>query len=137
MNAHLLSERRGANMLSTRKRPVDRGVACRVTFDKSRRNDGQRCGHVSPPAIVPRVHFTSHHTRAMLDSIVAFDVPTRVRELELSITRRLRDTIRPHVHDSAELERVTRDLLVISRDLAGSYEAINNRARIREEQTVE
>ncbi len=73
----------------------------------------------------------------MLDSIVAFDVPIRVRELELSITRRLRETIRPHIQDSAELERVTRDLLVISRDLAGSFQAINNRARIREEQTVE
>ena len=73
----------------------------------------------------------------MLDSFATFDVPTRVRELELSITRRLRETVRPHVEDPAELEQLTRELILIARDFAGSFQAISNRARIREEQTTD
>jgi len=69
----------------------------------------------------------------MLDSVVPFDVSTRVRELELSIARRLRDVLRPHVRDEATLEVMTRELLLVSRDHAGSFHAINDRARIRRE----
>jgi hypothetical protein len=73
----------------------------------------------------------------MLDSVAAFDVSTRVRELELSIARRLRDALQPYIRDPELLESTTRDLLVISRDYAGSFQAINNRARIRKESGAE
>ena len=73
----------------------------------------------------------------MLDSIATFDVPTRVRELELSIARRVRESLRPYIRDQEALESTTRELLVISRDFAGSFQAINNRARIRRERDAE
>jgi hypothetical protein len=73
----------------------------------------------------------------MLDSVVTFDVATRVRELELSIARRVRDALRPHIRDEAALENATRELLTISRDYAGSFHAINDRARIRRERDTE
>lgn len=73
----------------------------------------------------------------MLDSVTAFDVPTRIRELELSIARRVRETLRPHIHDRELLESTTRELLLISRDYAGSFQAINNRARIWREREAE
>lgn len=73
----------------------------------------------------------------MLDSVVTFDVSTRVRELELSIARRVRDALRPHIRDEAALENATRELLTISRDYAGSFHAINDRARIRREMDAE
>ena len=73
----------------------------------------------------------------MLDSLVTFDVSTRVRELELSIARRLREALRPHIRDEAMLETATREMLTISRDYAGSFHAINDRARIRRERDAE
>ena len=73
----------------------------------------------------------------MLDSVAAFDVPTRVRELELSIARRVRETLRPYIRDQEILESTTRELLLISRDYAGSFQAINNRARIWRERDAE
>lgn len=73
----------------------------------------------------------------MLDSVTAFDVPTRVRELELSIARRVREALRPHIRDREVLESTTRELLLISRDYAGSFQAINNRARIWREREAE
>ncbi|HEY8310067.1 MAG TPA: hypothetical protein VIG47_05890 [Gemmatimonadaceae bacterium] len=73
----------------------------------------------------------------MLDSVGAFDVNTRIRELELSIARRLREALRPHVSDPETLENATREVLLISRDFAGSFQAINNRARIRREREAE
>ncbi len=73
----------------------------------------------------------------MLDSIATFDVPTRVRELESSIARRVRESLRPYIRDQEALESTTRELLVISRDFAGSFQAINTRARIRRERDGE
>jgi len=73
----------------------------------------------------------------MLDSLVTFDVSTRVRELELSIARRLREALRPHIRDEAMLETAAREMLTISRDYAGSFHAINDRARIRRERDAE
>ena len=73
----------------------------------------------------------------MLDSVVTFDVSTRVRELELSIARRVRDALRPHICDETALENATRELIAISRDYAGSFHAINDRARIRREMDAE
>lgn len=73
----------------------------------------------------------------MLDSLVTFDVSTRVRELELSIARRVREALRPHIRDEATLETATRELLTISRDYAGSFHAINDRARVRRERDAE
>lgn len=73
----------------------------------------------------------------MLDSVVTFDVATRVRELELSIARRVRDVLRSHIRDNAALEGATRELLSISRDYASSFHAINDRARIRQEVDAE
>ncbi len=73
----------------------------------------------------------------MLDSVSAFDASTRVRELELSIARRLREALRPYIRDQELLERTTSDMLLISRDYAGSYQAIQNRARIRREREAE
>ncbi len=73
----------------------------------------------------------------MLDSVSAFDASTRVRELELSIARRLREALRPYIRDQELLESTTSDMLVISRDYAGSYQAIHNRARIRREREAE
>ena len=73
----------------------------------------------------------------MLDSVGAFDVNTRIRELELSIARRLREALRPHVGNPETLENATREVLLISRDFAGSFQAINNRARIRREREAE
>jgi hypothetical protein len=73
----------------------------------------------------------------MLDSVIPFEVPTRIRELELSITRRLRDVLRPHIANEETLEATTRELLQVSRDHAGSFHAINDRARIRREQNRE
>jgi hypothetical protein len=73
----------------------------------------------------------------MLDSVVTFDVAARVRELELSIARRVREGLRPYVRDEAQLERATSEVLMISRDYAGSFHAINDRARIRRERDTE
>ncbi len=73
----------------------------------------------------------------MLDSVVTFDVASRVRELELSIARRVRQELRPYICDETELERATSEVLMISRDYAGSFHAINDRARIRRERDVE
>lgn len=73
----------------------------------------------------------------MLDSVDTFDVSTRVRELESSIARRLRDALCPYIEDQELLESTTRELLVISRDYAGSFQAISNRARIRRERDGE
>lgn len=73
----------------------------------------------------------------MLDSVVTLDVATRVRELELSIARRVRDVLRSHIRDNAALESATRELLPISRDYASSFHAINDRARIRREVDAE
>ena len=69
----------------------------------------------------------------MLDSVVGFDFSTRVRELELSITRRLRESLRPYINDPVVLERATRDALVVAKDFAESLQAINDRVRIRTE----
>ena len=63
----------------------------------------------------------------MLNSIDTFDVPTRVRELELSIARRVRETLQPFIRDPETLETTAREVLLISRDYAGSFQAINNR----------
>lgn len=73
----------------------------------------------------------------MLNSVDTFDVPTRVRELELSIARRVRETLQPYIQDQGLLESTAREVLVISRDYAGSFQAINNRARIRGEREAE
>jgi hypothetical protein len=73
----------------------------------------------------------------MLNSVDTFDVPTRVRELELSITRRVREALHPFIQDPAVLDRTAREVLMISRDYAGSFQAINNRARIRKEREAE
>jgi len=73
----------------------------------------------------------------MLDAVATFDVSTRVRELESSIARRLREALRPYVRDEETLESTTRELLVISRDYAGSFHAISDRARIRRERDAE
>lgn len=73
----------------------------------------------------------------MLDSVGAFDASTRIRELELSIARRLREALRQHISDPQSLENATREMLAISRDFAGSFQAINNRARIRREREAE
>lgn len=73
----------------------------------------------------------------MLDSVATFDPSTRVRELELSVARRLREALRPYIRDPELLESTTQEVLVISRDFAGSFQAINNRARIRREREAE
>ena len=73
----------------------------------------------------------------MLDSVVTFDVSTRVRELELSIARRVRESLRPYIRDEAQLEQAASEVLMISRDYAGSFHAINDRARIRRERGTE
>jgi hypothetical protein len=73
----------------------------------------------------------------MLNSVDTFDVPTRVRELELSINRRVREALQPFIRDSATLEATSREILLISRDYAGSFQAITNRARIRREREGE
>jgi hypothetical protein len=73
----------------------------------------------------------------MLNSVDTFDVPTRVRELELSIARRVREALQPYIRDPAVLESTSREVLMISRDYAGSFQAINNRARIRRERDAE
>lgn len=73
----------------------------------------------------------------MLDSVGTFDVSTRVRELEQSIARRVREALRPYIRDQELLESTTREVLVISRDYAGSFQAINNRARIKREREAE
>jgi hypothetical protein len=73
----------------------------------------------------------------MLDSIGTFDVSTRVRELESSITRRIREALRPHIRDNDVLESTTHELLTVSKDFAGSFHAINNRERIRRERDAE
>lgn len=73
----------------------------------------------------------------MLNSVDTFDVPTRVRELELSINRRVREVLRPFIKDPATLEATSREILLISRDYAGSFQAITNRARIRTEREAE
>lgn len=73
----------------------------------------------------------------MLDSVVTFDVSTRVRELELSIARRVRETLRPYIPDPVAMEAATSEILMIGRDYAGSFHAINDRARIRRERDSE
>jgi hypothetical protein len=73
----------------------------------------------------------------MLDSVGTFDVSTRVRELEQSIARRVREALRPYIRDQELLESTTREVLVISRDYAGSFQAINHRARIKREREAE
>lgn len=73
----------------------------------------------------------------MLNSVDTFDVPTRVRELELSIARRVREALQPYIGDPELLDSTAREVLLISRDYAGSFQAINNRARIRQERAVE
>jgi hypothetical protein len=73
----------------------------------------------------------------MLDSVVTFDVSARVRELEQSIARRLREELRPYIRDEAQLQRAVSDALMISRDYAGSFHAISDRARIRRERDAE
>ena len=73
----------------------------------------------------------------MLNSVDTFDVPTRVRELELSINRRVREALQPFIRDPATLDATARDILLISRDYAGSFQAITNRARIRRERDAE
>ncbi len=73
----------------------------------------------------------------MLDSVVTFDVANRVRELELSIARRMRETLRPYIPDEATMEAATSEILMISRDFAGSFHAISDRARIRHERDSE
>lgn len=69
----------------------------------------------------------------MLNSVDTFDVPTRVRELELSIARRVREALQPYIRDQGLLENTAREVMTISRDYAGSFQAINNRARVRRE----
>ena len=81
--------------------------------------------------------FTYRNQTAMLNSVDTFDVPTRVRELELSINRRVREALQPFIGDSATLEATSREILLISRDYAGSFQAITNRARIRREREAE
>jgi len=81
--------------------------------------------------------FTVSDKPAMLNSVDTFDVPTRVRELELSINRRVREALQPFIGDSATLEATSREILLISRDYAGSFQAITNRARIRREREGE
>lgn len=73
----------------------------------------------------------------MLDSVVTFDVSARVRELELSIARRVRETLRPYIQDPVAMEAATSEILMIGRDYAGSFHAINDRARIRRERDSE
>lgn len=73
----------------------------------------------------------------MLNSADTFDVPTRVRELELSIARRVREALQPYIRDPETLERTAREVLMISRDYAGSFQAINNRARVRRDGEAE
>lgn len=75
--------------------------------------------------------------QTMLNSVDTFDVPTRVRELELSIARRVREALQPYIGDPELLDSTAREVLLISRDYAGSFQAINNRARIRQERAVE
>ena len=69
----------------------------------------------------------------MLDSVVSFDVSTRVRELELSITRRLREALRPHIAGPDTLETATRDALIVAREYGNSLQAIHRRAEVRSE----
>lgn len=73
----------------------------------------------------------------MLDSVAGFDISVRVRELELSVTRRLRESLRPYIADPVMLERAMRDTLVVARDFAGSFQAVSDRARFREERALE
>lgn len=73
----------------------------------------------------------------MIDSVVTFDLASRIRELELSIARRVRQELRPYIPDVEALERATNEVLLISRDYAGSFHAINERARIRRERDAE
>ena len=40
----------------------------------------------------------------MLDSVVTFDASTRVHELELSIARRVRETLRSYIPDPVAME---------------------------------
>jgi hypothetical protein len=73
----------------------------------------------------------------MLESVVTFDVSTRVRELEQSIARRIREELRSYIRDEAQLERAVSEVLMVSRDYAGSFHAISDRARIRRERDAE
>lgn len=73
----------------------------------------------------------------MLDSVVTFDVSARIRELELSIARRVRETLRPYIQDQVAMEAATSEILMIGRDYAGSFHAISDRARIRKERDSE
>jgi hypothetical protein len=83
--------------------------------------------------------FTRNLSRhPMLDSVVvAFDVPTRIRELESSIARRMREALRPNIPNQDALERTVHELMLVSRDHAGSFHAIQDRARIRRENELE
>ena len=82
--------------------------------------------------------FHQHCTRqSMLDSVVTFDLASRIRELELSIARRVREELRTYIRDEAQLERAASEVLMISRDYAGSFHAINDRARIKRERDAE
>lgn len=73
----------------------------------------------------------------MLDSVVSFDVPARVRELELSVARRVREVLRSYISDERQVEAMTSDLLTITRDHASSYQTVNDRARIKRELDAE
>lgn len=75
--------------------------------------------------------------QAMLNSVDSFDVPTRVRELEASIARRVREALQPHIREPEVLEATALEILTISRDYAGSFQAISNRARIQRERQAE
>lgn len=96
-----------------------------------------REGDVTREFVVSRQPFYLIARQSMLNSIDTFDVPTRVRELELSIARRVREALQPFIGDPELLEDTAREVLLISRDYAGSFQAINNRARIRQERAAE
>ncbi len=69
----------------------------------------------------------------MLESVVGLDMFARVRELELAVTRRLRESLRPYVNDPDSLEQATREALIVARDFAGSFQAVSDRVRVRRE----
>jgi hypothetical protein len=73
----------------------------------------------------------------MLDSVVTFDVSTRIREIEQSIARRMREVLQPNLQNQDALESTVSELLKIGRDYAGSFHAINDRARVRRETGIE